>query len=85
MTKSGCSKQSLDYENAFDKTQVYKNYLVHDAFIFQGGLSFKEWIVLDGCSFDSKPLMLESYSKMKDNIVGGLTSHKTNGSHHRTI
>ena len=60
------------------------DFLAHHTFSFQGGLSFKEWIVLDGCSFDSKPLMLESYSKMKDNIVGGLTSHKTNGSHHRT-
>ena len=68
-------KPSLDHEKHANEptSRSYEKHdvLAHHTFSFQGGLSFKEWIVLGEGSHDNKPLKLEKNSEMKDNIVGG--------------
>jgi hypothetical protein len=76
---SGCSKLSLDYERLANEptSRYYKKHdvLAHHTFSFQGGLSFKEWIVLGEGSHDTKPLKLEKNTK----IVGGGCNTNVNG------
>ena len=82
---SGFLQLSLDHEKlANEPTPWYfKKHVVlaHHTFSFQGGLSFKEWIVLGEGSHDNKPLKLEKNAEMKDNIVGGgcSTNDRING------
>ena len=75
-------KLSLDHENlANEPTSRYyqkDDVLAHHTFSFQGGLSFKEWIVLGEGSHDNKPLKLEKNTKMRDNS-GCNTNDRVNG------
>ena len=45
------------------------DFLAHHTFSFQGGLSFKEWIVLGEGSHDNMALKLEKNTKMTDQIT----------------
>ena len=58
-------------------------FFVQNHFCFQGGLSFKEWIVLGENLHDNKPLKVEPLKNY--NIVGGNTNYKANGTHQNIV